>query len=38
MPASVGFSAQSPVGARASTQFTNIRFRAAAFADYWQGE
>lgn len=34
----VGFSSQSPVGERFSAQFSDIRFRAAAFKDYWQGE
>ncbi len=37
-PVQVGFSAQSPVGEQMTTQFTDIRFRAAAFKDYWQGE
>ena len=34
----VGFSAQSPVGERFSAGFSDIRFRAASFKDYWQGE
>ena len=34
----VGFSSQSPVGERFSAGFSDIRFRAASFKDYWQGE
>lgn len=35
---SVGFSAQSPVGPSFSATYSDIRFRALAFKDYWQGE
>lgn len=37
-PVQVGFSAQSPVGEQFVAQFTDIRFRAATFKDFWQGE
>ncbi len=34
----VGFSAQSPLGEQFTAQFSELRFRAAAFKDFWQGE
>jgi regulation of enolase protein 1 (concanavalin A-like superfamily) len=34
----VGFLSQSPVGDEFSAQFSDVRFRNAAFKDFWQGE
>ena len=34
----LGFLAQSPEGERLSARFSDIKLRAAAFKDYWQGE
>lgn len=34
----VGFSSQSPMGDAFSARFSDIRFRNAAFKDFWQGE
>jgi regulation of enolase protein 1 (concanavalin A-like superfamily) len=34
----VGFSSQSPAGEGFGAQFSDVRFRNAAFKDYWQGE
>jgi regulation of enolase protein 1 (concanavalin A-like superfamily) len=37
-PVKVGFSAQSPLGERFTGSFSDVRWRAAGFKDYWQGE
>lgn len=37
-PVRIGFSAQSPVGTAFSARFSELRFRAQAFSNYWQGE
>ncbi|NHZ42904.1 DUF1349 domain-containing protein [Massilia sp. CCM 8693] len=34
----VGFSAQSPMGEEFRARFSDIKFRNAAFKDFWQGE
>jgi len=34
----VGFSAQSPAGDGFSAEFSDVKFRAATFKDFWQGE
>lgn len=37
-PVKLGFSAQSPMGPDFQARFSEVRFRAGAFKDYWQGE
>lgn len=37
-PVKIGFSAQSPQGERFSARYSDIRWRAKGFDNYWQGE
>lgn len=37
-PIKVGFSAQSPISDSLAVTFSDVKFRAEAFKDYWQGE
>ena len=38
VPVAIGFETQAPVGEQFTGTFTNIRFDAKTFTDFWQGE